>query len=80
MNFIVSLLAFSLAGCSYTTYENGPVKVFRISLGNDILLNRVQDVSKGGEHSVKIGIIDNNQSEAIKGAVNAAIDAAMKGL
>ena len=80
MNFIVSLLVISLCGCSYTTYENGPVKVFRVAIGNDLVLNKVTDTVKDGGHSVKIGGYDSNQSEAVKKAVEIAIDSAMKGL
>ncbi len=76
------LLAFSLllSGCSYTTYQNGPVKVFRVAIGNDLALSKVTDTVKDGGHSVKIGGYDSNQSEAIKRAVEVAIDTAMKGL
>jgi len=71
-------MALGSLGCSHTYYRNGPVTLNRWSFGDDVAVRQINDsANRQGDHTVKIGALDSNKSEALKKAVGAAIDAVM---
>ena len=80
MRILLLFMVGILAGCSHVIYRNGPVTVERWSLGTDLELKPISDsANTRGDHTVKIGGLDSNQSQAIGAAVEGAVSAIMKG-
>ena len=67
-----------LTGCSTINYEDGDTKFSRSSFGNKLSIAKLEVETSGTNKAVRMEGYSNDQVEAIKIAVEAAVAAAVK--